>query len=202
MHMARRGAIVTRKQHEEFTERLKTHIRYVREAGRRLGVPEEQLAVHDDSKWSKEEFPHYAANFIKDDMSPVDAQTVSDNFAYAWLHHLHNEPHHWQHWIFPDGFTPKGSSVENGVLPMPENYVREMVADWMGASKAYTGSWDMTDWLNANLRNMKLHSQTWEILRKVLGELGYRLHVDEFANRYKVSDASKPLPKPKAISYG
>lgn len=185
---------------------LANHITHVQEAGERLGVPEEQLAIHDESKWSDEEFPHYAAYFHSGiDESPLDAAsqegTVSDGFTRAWLHHIHHNPHHWQHWMFPDGFSPEGSSVENGVLPMPENYVREMVADWMGASKGYTGSWDMTDWLNENLHKMSLHSQTWEILREVLGELGYRLQVDAIANKYKVSDASEPLPKPKAISY-
>lgn len=32
-------------------------------------------------------------------------------------------------------------------LPMPEKYVREMVADWMGASKAYDGKWPKEKWL-------------------------------------------------------
>lgn len=51
-----------------------------------------------------------------------------------------------------------------GPMPMPERYVREMVADWMGASRAYTGSWDMVDWLEKNLPRMDLHPVTVERL--------------------------------------
>lgn len=43
---------------------------------------------------------------------------------------------------------------------MPETYVREMVADWMGASRLYTGDWNISDWLAENLPRMKLHPNT------------------------------------------
>jgi hypothetical protein len=35
-------------------------------------------------------------------------------------------------------------------LPMPEKFVREMVADWMGAGRAITGRWDVNDWYRPN----------------------------------------------------
>jgi hypothetical protein len=52
------------------TESLIKHITYVREAGEKLGVDKAQLACHDDSKWSDEEFLDYAINF-QGDKSPV-----------------------------------------------------------------------------------------------------------------------------------
>ncbi len=57
----------------------------------------------------------------------------SDPEAYdrAWLHHLHNNPHHWQYWVMPPEFNPDGDH-DNGCLKMPEEYVLEMIADWMG----------------------------------------------------------------------
>lgn len=141
---------------------LNEHIAYVQEACRMLGgLSEQQIIAHDFSKYSIYEFPHYARQFKGPKNDP-------DGFAYAWLHHIHQNEHHWQHWIFSDGFTPKNSRVENGVIQMPTNYVVEMVADWMGASKAYTGSWDMTDWLLANLSKIKIHSQTAAYLERVL----------------------------------
>jgi hypothetical protein len=146
-------------------ESLIQHITYVREAGEKIGVRSAQLKRHDWSKWGEDELVPYALHF--------QGGGAPDLFAHAWLHHLHYNPHHWQHWLFPDNFTPKGSHVEKGALPMPENYVKEMVADWMGASKAYTGSWDMAEWLNKNVVKMKLHSETALRLAVVLVELDY-----------------------------
>lgn len=148
-----------------YTESLVDHIRFVQEAGLAIGVSPYQLGIHDASKWSKEEYPGYAMHF-KGGGAP-------DAFAAAWLHHIHHNPHHWQSWIFPDSFVPKDSQVENGVVEMPQNYALEMVADWMGSSMAYTGSWDMSDWLSKNLPKVRLHSKTVAYLASVLQSLGY-----------------------------
>jgi hypothetical protein len=58
---------------------------------------------------------------------------------------------------------------------MPDTFVREMVADMMGASMAYTGSWNMTDWLSHNFeRHIALmHPDSVAYLRKVLASRGY-----------------------------
>ncbi len=48
-------------------------------------------------------------------------------FNAAWLHHIHANPHHWQHWILhqDDGRT---------IVLVPDNAtVNEMIADWIGA---------------------------------------------------------------------
>jgi hypothetical protein len=150
----------------DFDKSVNLHIAYVREAGAKLGVPSEQLEAHDQSKFSIAEFPYYARQFHGDHGDP-------DGFAQAWLHHLHNNPHHWQFWMFPDGFVPRGSKVENGVIEMPYNYALEMIADWMGASFAYTGSWDMSEWLFKNIPKITLHSNTAEYVRQTLDALGY-----------------------------
>lgn len=150
-----------------YLESLQAHIRHVQEAAHKLGlgVPEAQLAVHDQSKFSVEEFPGYARHF--------HGGGDPDGFARAWLHHLHHNCHHWQHWIFPDGFNPSGSSVENGVVRMPNHYALEMIADWHGASMAYTGSWDIIGWLHTNMPKIRVHSLTANYLRDVLDMMGY-----------------------------
>lgn len=148
-----------------YEESLKEHIAYVKEAGRRIGVPPEQLDFHDESKWKEPEFSGYALHF-KGGGAP-------NEFATAWIHHIHHNPHHWQHWIFPDGYTPEGSNVENGIVRMPEKYALEMIADWMGASKAYTRSWDISEWLKANIPRVSVHSETAKYLREQLDLLGY-----------------------------
>lgn len=160
---------ITESERERYTARLKEHIAYVQEAGERIGVNPFQLASHDASKWLSIEFDAYAKYFCSDkNESPVDAQSVSDEFARAWLHHIHNNPHHWQYWIFPDNYSPKNSSLENGVMEMPKNYALEMVADWMGAGRTYTGSWDMTDWFVKNAPRIRVHSKTAFYLESVL----------------------------------
>jgi hypothetical protein len=151
-----------------FIESLTEHITYVVEAGERIGVSKDQLDVHDLSKWSIHEFPGYALHF-KGGGAP-------DLFVHAWLHHIHYNPHHWQHWIFADRFTPKGSRVEGGCVEMPKIYVVEMVADWMGASRAYTGSWDMSNWLGENLPKIQLHSNSWIVLKEILRKSEYGYH--------------------------
>jgi hypothetical protein len=150
---------------DEFRESVNAHIRYVQEAGRRLHVPQHQLDVHDDSKFSRREFGAYARHF--------HGGGAPDAFARAWLHHIHFNPHHWQHSMFADGYSPSGSSVEAGVVEMRECDALEMIADWMGASMAYTGSWNMAEWLNANIPHITLHSKTADFVGERLVCLGY-----------------------------
>lgn len=150
-----------------FAESLRAHIRFVQEAGRRIGVPERQLMIHDDSKWSSWEFPHYARNFFGDKKDP-------EGFAVAWLHHQNFNPHHWEYWITRSDHSRGGSRAEDGCLPMPRSYALEMVADWMGASMAYTGSWDMRDWLAKNLPRIRIHSAAALYLHEILTAHGYK----------------------------
>lgn len=154
---------ITPAQAQSYHESLCAHVAYVQEAGKRLGL---DLAAHDRSKLSVAEFPYYARQFHGDKGDP-------DGFAAAWLHHIHCGSHHWQHFIFPDGFTPRGSNVEAGLMRMPKRDLREMVADWQGASRAYTGSWDMTEWLLNNLSKIRLHTASWAALAATLCEVGY-----------------------------
>lgn len=148
-----------------YLESLQLHIESVQQAAKMIGLPAHHVMNHDASKFSYDEFIGYAMHF-KGGGSP-------NLFARAWLHHIHHNPHHWQHWIFPDGFTPKDSMVENGCIEMPRQYALEMVADWMGASYAYTGSWDMAEWLHKNTPKIKVHSKTAAYLTEVLDSMGY-----------------------------
>jgi len=162
---------------------LQTHIRNVQEAGHEVLVPAYLLQIHDASKWSEQEFSFYAQQFYGDRADPV-------GFARAWLHHQNCNPHHWEYWITRSDHSKgaSGAGAVDGCLSMPEEYVREMVADWMGASKTYTGSWDMSGWLTKNLPRMQLHPDTLDLVRTVLvDDLGYRCRFDVFANRYDVS---------------
>lgn len=132
------------------------HKWYVLLASFKVDLPLWRALVHDLSKFSWAELPHYDRQFFGDKGDP-------EGWARAWLHHYHRNDHHWEHWIIysvhSDSPTREGNIVDN-CLTMPEVCVLEMVADWMGASKTHTGSWDMTEWLEKSLPKMKLHPKT------------------------------------------
>lgn len=150
---------------KQYAEALRRHIEAVQTfATDHMQMPWEHVATHDASKWSPAEFEPYARHFYGPKDRPAE-------MAAAWLHHIHHNPHHWNHWIFSGGWTPAGSGAENGVLPMPKRYAEEMVADWHGASYAYTGSWDIRKWLTENMPRITLHSETAALVRNILTSL-------------------------------
>jgi hypothetical protein len=137
----------------------------VQHAGRILGVPDEQLMMHDVSKFSREQFPGYALHY--------HGGGAPDAFAASFLRHWHVEPHHWQHWMYPAGYNVKDSKMQHGCLAIPYCYLLEMVADWQGASRVYTDSWDISQWLMKNIPHIWVHPETAKELRRILGDLGY-----------------------------
>lgn len=84
---------------------------------------------------------------------------IKQRFDRAWLHHQKWNKHHWQYWVMPED-TPSNPSGNPKVLEMPEKYVREMIADWMGAGRAITGKWGINEWYSKNKNNIKLHPKT------------------------------------------
>lgn len=143
-------------------------------AGRVTGVPLWRLIIHDWSKFTPTELFGYAGN--------IGGVTSKERWAKSWLHHLHHSPHHPEHWVLswrgnPDFYNETGQPVARfvTVLPMPKTYVREMIADMMGSSKAYTGSWSIAEWLNQNGPDMHLHDETIVLINKVMEEIGYVL---------------------------
>lgn len=146
---------------DKYEKSLSDHLKYYREAAIDLGVDPELIKIHDESKGTIEEAPWYVRRF--------GGGIKEEEFEVAWLHHIHNNPHHWEHWI-----VPGGNDNEKGViLRMPDEYVLEMVADWMGSSKAYTGSYKMKKWLEDNLHRVRLHEKSARYLQKILISLGY-----------------------------
>ena len=103
---------------------LLQHKWYVFRAGLVLKVPLWQLIIHDLSKFSLYEFGKYARNFQGDYTgSPNDRELVSLEFQKAWVHHENRNAHHWGHWI------PRAGTMAGIPVPLPERYVREMIAD-------------------------------------------------------------------------
>jgi len=171
-----------------FLRSLLAHKWYVLVAGRKLRVPLGRLLVHDLSKFSPSEFGRYALWHH----GPED-QRDKWEWVAAWQHHLHRNNHHPEHWLVswhgnPDFYqmSQVGETVAERilVLPMPEVCVREMIADWHAASKAYTGSWDIGRWLTVYLPEMRLTGETVHLVDSIVrDELGY-VHRDPYRVSY------------------
>ena len=84
----------------------------------------DNIKNHDESKYSKEEFEPYRNWFYT-----LDGEE-KNKLAYdrAWLHHLANNPHHWQYWV---NINDDGS-IEP--IEMDEIYLAELFCDWVGMS--------------------------------------------------------------------
>lgn len=126
---------------------------------------------HDLSKFLPSEFIPYARYFYgsypkHSRISPGTITTyrglyqedIQKAFDYAWLLHIHRNPHHWQHWLLhkDDGGLK--------VLPMPIKYLAEMGCDWLGAGKAITGENNIAEWYSKNKDNIVVG----EVQRKFL----------------------------------
>lgn len=142
------------------------HKRYVWVAGAWTGAPLWNLLIHDLSKFTPAEAPHYGRQFFGDKSDPL-------GFARAWNHHQKANPHHWEYWIPHSGHDRSGY-LGGTPLPMPERYVREMVADWFGASRAYEGRYPTSlqewPWLQQNFWKIDLHPETRTLALRVLQE--------------------------------
>ncbi len=141
------------------------HKWFVLLAGLRLGVPIWQLIAHDWTKLLPCELPHYQRQFFGNADRP-------DQFIRCWAHHQNSNKHHWEYWIPRTGHSRCDPPYLDGQpIPMPMRYVREMVADWMAAGRAYEGRWpDVHDWtwLNNSRDRMRLHPRTAARLNNLL----------------------------------
>ena len=140
------------KRHINYGKYLLRHKWFVYLACRKMGVSLWRAIIHDASKLYPSEWFPYAECFYAPD--GTNQYRESKDFTYAWLHHQKRNKHHWQYWMI----TWDRGTTE--CLPMPSTYIREMVADWMGAGKAITGKWEAPQWYEKNKHTIQLHNDT------------------------------------------
>lgn len=132
------------------------HKYFVFMAGLKLKAPIYLLIVHDFSKFNLiKETRHYGRQFFGDKKDPL-------GFSYAWNHHQKRNKHHWEYWIPVTGHN-RGGYKDLEPLPMPDKYIKEMVADWVGASRAYEGKYPTKNnwpWFEKSFSRIKLHPDT------------------------------------------
>ena len=155
------------KRHLEYMKYIARHKWYVFQECRKLGIPWRGL-LHDLSKFDPREWGPYALSFYGPWKYRDRPDWLAFAFDRAWLRHIHRNPHHWQYWVlhFDDGATI--------CLPMPDQYRKEMLADWIGAGKAQ-GNLDTKGWYLDQKRRgrIQLHSVTRIWIEKQLGVVSF-----------------------------
>ena len=144
------------------------HKWFVLLAGLRIGCPVWRLILHDWTKFLPSELPHYGRQFLGASNDPL-------GYVTCWLRHQNRNCHHWEYWIPRTGHTHCNPPFQDNMpIPMPLHAVREMVADWFGASRAYEGQWpDLNSWkwFEDNKCKMQLHPLTSMRLDSILDSL-------------------------------
>ena len=149
---------------KEYDEYLSEHKNAVRECLKLLaleptpvkGLTESKIEMitqmHDASKFSVDEYDGYDCYFygVKD-----ERPETQEKFDRAWLHHIHNNPHHWQHWVLveDDSGSPK-------TIKIPEIYLVEMVADWGSFAYRKQIPLELKEWYDAHKDKIVMHSES------------------------------------------
>ena len=96
----------------------------------KFGMPITGL-LHDLSKFSPTEF-FESVKYYSGTRSPIDACKEDIGWSRAWMHHKGRNKHHYEYW--QDNF-------DNGGVPLqiPFKYNLEMLCDYLGAGRAYSG---------------------------------------------------------------
>ena len=128
---------LTTKEERDYYSYVKGHIAGVRKAYLMLvgkGVVKQTpelndiIAQHDFSKLSEVEFHFYCKKFYEnsDGSSEIIPQDTTFQIAKK-VHELTNK-HHWEFWARRD---PETGDCVAPALDMPDDYIVEMVCDWM-----------------------------------------------------------------------
>lgn len=170
------------KLHWKYLKYVLRHKWLFIKSSRRFDIPLWRAIAHDLSKFSKAEWLPYAQNFFWTDEQKNDeswdkvgehggiweaipyGELVQDRFRIAVNHHYHSNPHHWNYWLTYDATV----SEKPWALPMPDIYIREMVADWSAVGLAINGNPNPSDWYDANKEKMILRYRTRRSVEELL----------------------------------
>ncbi len=120
----------------------------------------QDLSEHDASKREPKEYEAYDRYFYSGNKS----YKVVRDFNYAWLHHIHHNPHHWQYWVLQHDDAPEEA------LEMPKNRVIEMICDWWSFSWKSGNLGEIFDWYEKH-KDMKLHENTRKMVEDILEKI-------------------------------
>lgn len=119
----------------------------------------EPFSQHDASKYSDEEYEAYDGYFYgPDGIKRYEGASVEvqEAFNYAWLHHIHVNSHHWQHWLLVED---DGGGV-GMALEMPDLDILEMICDWWSFSWRNGNLFEIFNWWNEHSGKILLGVET------------------------------------------
>ena len=122
---------------------------------------------HDRSKNENDEYEAYDAYFYGGNRS----FKVVQDFRYAWLNHIHRNPHHWQHWILNCDEKDEGEII----LDMPYNYIVEMICDWWSFCWNSGDLYEIFNWYNEHKNYIKLSDKTRKTVETILSKIKEKL---------------------------
>jgi len=162
--------------HLKYLKYLLRHKWYVFVAGCRTKAPLWRLIIHDWSKFLLSEWNPYVDYFYRDNTGEGSAAIMKyglaemapygffteDRFNIAWNLHQKRNRHHWQFWVLTQDCGGRFP------LPIPDSYIREMVADWAGAGRAITGKWEVCKWYAKHKHDIVLRMEVRECVELYL----------------------------------
>ena len=144
---------------------ITTHKLLVMEGCFKVGLYKQGL-LHDLSKYSPSEFLT-GVRYYQGTRSPNAAERREKGYSEAWMHHKGRNKHHYEYWTDMSTVTWQYEAI-----PMPRNYLVEMVMDRRAACIVYQGE-DYTDasalnyYLDSKERRL-IHPQTQRELEYIL----------------------------------
>lgn len=150
------------------------------------------ISGHDISKYEREEYDQYDEYFYGGNRSH---QVVQD-FNYAWLHHIHNNPHHWQYWVLLEDDPETGVPVKT--LQIPLNYIFEMIADWWTFSWKSGNLFEIFDWYQKHRDIQHMHAKSRKEVESILDRMEKKLKELE---SLKSNDAETQDVGPKIVKH-
>ena len=136
----------------------------------RLNLEHQICFAHDYSKSELDEYEAYDKYFYGGNRS----YQVVEDFNYAWLMHIHRNPHHWQHWVLLCDEPNEGEII----LDMPYQYILEMICDWWAFSWAKENLYEIFDWYDKRKDYIKISDKTRKTVEDILEKIHNKLDVE------------------------
>lgn len=146
----------------------------------KFGIPWRGF-MHDWSKFHPTEF-FESVKFYNGTESPIPIAKKEQGFSLAWQHHKGHNPHHYEYW------TDK-YDINTTAIPMPYEYVMEMIADWFAAGRTYNGkSFKPKDeviwWENKKLHTPKMHIATIKLIDYIFSQIEFFTDISFMGDKF------------------
>lgn len=119
---------------------------------------------HDNSKYTEKEYDAYDSYFYGKNKT----KEVIDNFNLAWLHHVHQNPHHWQYWILMEDDPKTKDSI---LIEIPNLYIFEMICDWWSFSWQKENLNEIFKWYDDHKNIIKMHPNSRKKVEHMLSKM-------------------------------